>query len=355
MKRIYFTVGPSQVYPTLYKHLTKAVKTNILSLSHRGAEFKELFKNTTQGLKELLNIPTNFQIFFISSALESMERIIQSTTKKYSFHIITGSFGKAWANYAAQLGRKTSTVTFSNTDEINFDNLKIPEKAEIICITQNDTSTGIWIPVGEIIKLKKKYPEKLIAIDVVSSVPYVDIDFKTVDIAFFSVQKGFGLPAGLAVIIVGPKALAKTADLTAKKAMIDSYHSFKTLSEKSINLQTPETPNVLNIFLLNAVIGDMLKKGLKKIRQETDKKAEALYSFFENHKEYKPFVEQSKHRSPTTLVFDVKGQTDQIREKLAKYGYIVATGYGDNKLTHIRIANFPSHKLQDVKFLLKRI
>ncbi len=355
MKKIFFTVGPSQVYPTVYKHLNKGIKQDIFSLNHRGAEFKELFKSTTEGLKKLLNIPADFQIFFVSSALESMERVIQGCTHHYSFHIITGSFGKAWANYAGQLGRKVFTVTFGNTDEINFDNLKIPEKAEIICITQNDTSTGFWIPMQEIVKLKKKYPDKLVAIDIVSSVPYVDIDFKAVDIAFFSVQKGFGLPAGLGVLIVGPKALEKTEGLISKKAMIGSYHSFKNLSEKSINLQTPETPNVLNIFLLNAVIFDMLKKGLKKIRQEIDQKSLVLYKFFENHKQFEPFIKHPQFRSPTTAVFDVKGQTDKIRKKLAKYGYIVGAGYGDNKLNHIRIANFPVHTSTEVKQMLKYI
>lgn len=355
MKKIYFTVGPSQVYPTIYKHLNKSIEQDIFSLNHRGAGFKELFKSTTEGLKKLLNIPANFQIFFVSSALESMERITQSTCGKTSFHIITGAFGKAWANYASQLGKNVLTVNFDNTNEAKLSDLKIPEKAEIICITQNDTSTGFWIPMSEIIALKNKYPEKLIALDIVSSVPYVDIDFKYVDLAFFSVQKGFGLPAGLAVIIASPKALEKTETLIKKGVVVGGYHSFKNLSAKAEGFQTPETPNVLNIFLLNAVIGDMLKKGLKKIRQEIDQKSQSLYKFFENHKQFEPFIKYSEFRSPTTLVIDVKSQSEKLRKKLAKTGYIVGAGYGDNKLTHIRIANFPSHQLKDVKLLLKSI
>lgn len=353
MKKIFFTVGPSQAYTTLYKHLNQAIKEDIVSLNHRSQEFKTLFSYTTENLKKLLNIPSNYQIFFVSSALESMERILQGCVEKYSSHIISGSFGKSWANYAQQLGKNVTRIEFDQQSEIS--NLEIPKEAEIICITQNDTSTGIWIPMEDIYKLKKRYPEKLIAIDAVSSTPFVDVNYKYIDIMFFSVQKGFGLPAGLGIMIVNTKALDKTEQLIKKGVSIGSYHSLKNLSEKAKDLQTPETPNVLNIYLLNKVTKDMLRIGIDRIRQETDKKAKLLYDFFDNHKKYESFVKNLKFRSPTSLVFDVKEESEKLRKKLAKRGFIVGAGYGDNKLNHIRIANFPSHKLKDVRQMLKYI
>lgn len=353
MKKIYFTVGPSQVYPTIPKHLQNAIDEDILSLNHRGIEFKELFQSTTDNLKSLLNIPKDYQIFFVSSALESMEKTIQSTVENSSFHIVTGAFGKTWADFANQLGKKV--FKYEEIQNVNLENLEIPKQAELICITQNDTSTGIWIPMEDILKLKKKNPEKLIALDVVSSVPFVDIDFKTIDITFFSVQKGFGLPAGLGVIIVNPKALEKTEKLFNKGINIGSYHSFKNLSEKAIDYQTPETPNVLNIYLFNKVLKDMLKIGITKIRKETEQKAKLFYEFFDNHKKYNSFVKNPRFRSPTTLVFDVNGESEDLRKTLSKKGFIVGAGYGENKLNHLRIANFPSHGIEDVKNLLKNI
>lgn len=351
MKKIYFTVGPSQVFPTLSKHLNQAIKENIPSLNHRGDGFKTLYKSVDENLKKLLNIPQNYQIFFVSSALESMERTIQGLVEKNSFHITCGSFGKAWSKYASQLGKKISTYDLT-PDITDFPEIVAPENAEIICITQNDTSTGFWFPPKEIIRLKKCYPDKLVAIDVVSSVPYVELDFKYIDIAFFSVQKGFGLPAGLGVIIVSPKALEKSEQLLQKGVNIGSYHSLKNLSEKYLNWQTPETPDVLNIYLLDKVIKDMLKVGLEKIREGMDKKAKLMYDFFENHKIYEPFIKSSKFRSPTALIIDVKGESEKIRKRLSKNSFLVGAGYEDNKLNHIRIANFPSHMLKDVRQML---
>lgn len=355
MKKVFFTVGPSQIYPTVTKHLNIAIKQDVLSLNHRGQEFKDLYKEVTKNLKKLLNIPNNYQVFFVSSALECMERVISGCCQNASFHIITGAFGRAWAGYAKELGKSTYTFNVNLNEKIELDKINVPKEAEIICITQNDTSTGYWIPPKEITKLKQKYPYKLIAVDVVSSIPYVKLDYNFLDVVFFSVQKGMGLPPGLAVMIVNPQALQKTEILIKKRLITGSYHSLKRLSEKAVQLQTPETPNVLNIFLLNCVVKDMLKEKITKIRQDIDKKAQVLYSFFNKHQQFKPFITSIENQSPTTAVFDVKGKSETIRKKLAKAGFLIGAGYGDNKENHIRIANFPSHNLQDLLTMLKYI
>ncbi len=327
------------------------MELEISSISHRGKDFTKLYQDTTVNLKRLMNIPENYQIFFVSSALESMERIIQGTVQKNSFHIITGSFGNTWAKYAKQLGK--NVITYDVKDSL--ENIEVPASAEIICITQNDTSTGFWFPMEEIYSLKKKFPEKLIAIDIVSSVPFVEIDFRYVDIAFFSVQKGFGMPAGLGVMIVGPKMLEKAKSLLDKGVSIGSYHSLLNLSSKALKYQTPETPNVLGIYLLNQITMDMLKKGIKNIRQEITQKAKLIYAFFNNHSKYSTAIKTEKFLSPTTLVFDVNNDSEKIRKKLAKKGFLIGAGYGDNKASQIRIANFPTHTLKDVKLMLREI
>lgn len=158
-------------------------------------------------------------------------------------------------------------------------------------------------------------------------------------------QKGFGLPAGLSVLIVGANAIKKSSG---------TYHSFSSLSSFAEKNQTPETPNVLAIYLLGKVCCDMLKKGIKAIRKETDEKAEMLYNFAENNSIFKLFVKVEKFRSSTTIVFEVFDKTsDKIVSKLQRYGLIVGKGYGEFKEKHIRIANFPSHSMKDIKQLIK--
>ena len=94
MKKIFFTPGPSQLYPTVISHIKNALKKNIMSISHRGKRFEELYETCASGIKKLLNIPQDYHIFFVASGTEAMERSIQNCVLKYSFHFVNGSFSK---------------------------------------------------------------------------------------------------------------------------------------------------------------------------------------------------------------------------------------------------------------------
>ena len=199
MTNIYFTPGPSQLYPTVNTHIRQALKQDICSISHRGDLFKKIYKQAADGIRQLLSVPVTHEIAFLSSSLEAMERIIENMVIKKSFHVIDGAFSQKWYDMALSLGKKSSSTTFKPSKPVH--SLAFPKDTELICITHNDTSTGIMIPLPEIYRIKQKYPSIPIALDVVSSAPYAIINFEYIDIAFFR-AKGFGAPCRLGVLIV---------------------------------------------------------------------------------------------------------------------------------------------------------
>jgi phosphoserine aminotransferase len=354
MKKIFFTVGPSQLYPTVPNHIKKGLEDDIPSLSHRSQKFMDIYKSASDNLRKLLNIPPSHHIFFLGSALEGMERTILNTVCKKSLHFVNGSFSREFYQIAVDLKKNPERIDAPNGEGYSFESIKVPKDTELFCIVQNETSTGVSIPMEYIYTLKKNYPSVLIAIDVVSSIPYTTIDFSLIDIAIFSVQKGFGLPAGLGVLIVNERALEKADWIVSKGMSIGSYHSFQKLLEFEQKYQTRETPNIQNIYLLSKVTKDMLKVGIDKIRKDTEIKAALLYDYFEEHKTFGPYV-NDPYRSKTTLVIDVNGQSDSLVKKLSEKGFIIAKGYGKRKDRHIRIGNFPAHTLSQVKSLLQNI
>lgn len=357
--RTFFTVGPSQIFPTVSLHIEKAVKNDVLSMNHRGQEFKDLYKSTVDGLRKLLNVPDDYEIVFLSSALEAMERISMAMSHNDSFHILTGFFGKNWMGIAKDLSKSPANFKFFDWEQNlvtlkSLDQIKIPKESELVCITQNDTSVGFSIPMEEIYKLRQKYPKKLFALDVVSSVPYVDIEYKYLDAVFFSVQKGFGLPPGLSVLILSPKAIKQAQKKSQMKGYsIGSYHSLLKLVENSSKYQTTETPNVLGIYLLDAVVKDFLKIGISKLHSRLNRQAHMLYSFFSKPEYYSAFIEEEKYQSKTTPVFEINGGSDRIRKFAAEKGLILGAGYKDFKNRHIRIGNFPALTEKDFKNLTK--
>ena len=208
----------------------------------------------------------------------------------------------------------------------------------------------IWRPLYD---FRQQYPQALLSLDIVSSAPYPQIDWQQVDMAYFSVQKGMGLPAGLGVLIASPATLER-ADILAEHRSTGSYHRFASLKQKSDRYQTPATPNMLAIWLLGRVGQDMLDHGIDRIRKETEGKAYRLYAYAEQSPHLEAFVSTKGHRSTTVIVMEVTGGAAPLIAALAKRDLIVGAGYGKMKGRHIRIANFPTHSQEQVCHLIRQ-
>ena len=355
MRTIFFTPGPSELYPTVPAHFRNGLKKNIGSISHRSKAFQEIYQELSESLKKLLGIPSEYHTFVVGSGTEAMERTIQNCVENYSFHLVNGSFSKRFFTTAQELGKNPQKIEVPLGQGFDFSKIAVQKKTELICFTHNETSTGVMIPATQITNIAKKYPKILVSVDTVSSAPYVNLDYRLVDVVFFSVQKLFGLPAGLGIMIVSPRAMKKAKSLEKKRISIGSYHNFATLLQFAQKQQTPETPPVLEMYVLGKVIEDMIKVGINNLRNETERKAEMLYEFLDSCNSLSAFVKEQQFRSMTTIVVDIhKGKKD-VKKLLAERGCIVLGGYGPNKDTQIRIANYPAHSVQDIKYLIKQL
>lgn len=346
-----FTPGPSQLYFTVADHARQAFKENIPSISHRSKQFEQIVAETNSGLRQLLNIPATHHIFFTGSATEIWERIIQNLVEEKSFHLVNGSFSKRFYEIAIQLNKKPEKVEAKEGHGFD-ESISIPSSTELIAVTQNETSTGVSLPLETIYSYKAKNQKALIAVDAVSSLPFPDLDYTKLDSVFFSVQKGFGLPAGLGVWIVNDACVQKAEQLLAKGISIGSYHNIPGLKSNAAKNQTPETPNVLAIYLLNKVIQDFLMRGIVTLRRETEYKATILYQALEQHSLLSPVVKDKKFQSKTVIVADCQNHTERLTKFLQQRGLYPGDGYGPFKKTQLRFANFPAHSKEQYELLV---
>lgn len=348
--KINFTPGPSQLYFTVEDHVRKAFREGIPSLSHRSKAFEAISKETTEGLRTLLNIPADYHIVFTGSATEIWERVIQNLVEVHSHHLVNGAFSKKFYEIAGQLGKKP-TLTEVESGNGFESTISIPS-CELIAVTHNETSTGVSLSLDVLKNIKVNNPNALIAVDAVSSLPYPEIDYSIIDSAFFSVQKGFGLPAGLGVWIVNNRCLAKAEAMLSKGVSIGSYHSLPNLVANAQKNQTPETPNVLGIYLLGKVLNDMLRRGIQIIRKETEYKSAILYQTLNTNPYLKPFVQQESWKSKTVLVAESGDHTEKITQHLLAKGMLPGEGYGSAKTHQLRFANFPAHSKEQYEMLV---
>ena len=356
MKNTYFTPGPAELYPTFYEHLQQALNEQLGSISHRSKRFQELYRFTDEQLRTLLNIPDTHGIFFTGSASEVWERILLNCVEHESFHLINGSFSQKFCDYANALHKHTHVLEKPFGEGFDAAEVDVPDYAELVCLTHNETSSGVQMKPTEIHKLKRKYLKKLFCVDMVSSAPYPDLDFGLIDSAFFSVQKAFGMPAGLGVWIANEACLAKAEQLQKNDTLtIGAHNTLPMLWKNYKSFETPATPNVLYIYLLGKIAEDFNRIGIDTIRKQTEEKARMLYKFLESSDAYAPFVKQERHRSQTVVVATTQKPAADVIAAAKTANMIVGSGYGKFKGTQIRIANFPATSGEQISALISQL
>ena len=340
---ITFAPGPSKVYDALPQYMQDAYNQGILSANHRSNAFMHLYQETEQLMREKLHMPDDYKLLFTSSATENWEIISQSIVEKASFHIYSGSFGKKWFEYAKHIIPASNALKIEANQSVDVAGLEIGEEFDLIAITQNETANASQVPMSVIAEIGRKFPEKMIAVDTTSSMAGIELDFSLADIWYASVQKCFGLPAGLGMLIISPKAIEKTE----RKGEKGRYNSLSFMLENAAGYQTHYTPNVFGIYLLNRVLKDM--EEIHHVDTRIRSRMRKLENCIAQTSKFRMLVDNVQTRSSTVMA--VAGNEELIsavKKAAEKEGMQLGSGYGPLKPTSFRIANFPA--ITDAEF-----
>jgi phosphoserine aminotransferase len=355
MKQTFFTAGPSQIHSNYIAYHQEAINLNYGSLNHRSEEFRKIYQHTDEQLRALLNLTASHQIYFAGSATEIWERIILNLVEEHSFHFVNGSFSQRFFEFSELLGKKATSIKAEHGQGFDVTNSIIPSNTELICTTQNETSSGVCMPSSDLVALKKQHPNTLLCTDLVSIAPITNIDYRFIDASFFSVQKAFGMPPGLGVWIVNEACLSKAENLQSKKIVQGAHHRLMSYAKNYAQWETPSTPNVVAIYILGKIAEEMNEKGMKHIQSEIKSKAELVYAFAQQSAQFEIVVKEKKHQSESVIVLKCKDDSSSIISSLKADGMHVSSGYGPYNKSEIRIANFPSTTINDIHKLIQAL
>ncbi|SHN20469.1 phosphoserine aminotransferase apoenzyme [Cyclobacterium lianum] len=332
-----FAPGPSKVFDRLPEYFQDAYRQGILSANHRSAVFMDLYRETESLFKEKLDVPSDYKLLFTSSATENWEIISQSLVEQASFHIFSGSFGKKWFDFAQNIIPETASLKLDKNTVLEVADLAVSDAFDFIAVTQNETSNATQVSNQIIADLAEKYPGKMLAVDTTSSMGGIYLDFRLADVWYASVQKCFGLPAGLGLLVLSPRAIAKAKS----KGEYGRYNSLNFMLENAANYQTHYTPNVLGIYLLYRVLQDM--PPIQEVQEKTEKRMQALEKLVDQSAKLAFLVTNPAARSRTVLgVGGEEAFIKSIKAAAEAQGMQMGSGYGPLKPTSFRIANFPA-------------
>ena len=345
---ISFYPGPSRVHNEIPDYVKDAYGKGMLSINHRSDEFMKISEKAITLLKDKLVIPHDYTIFYTTSATECWEIIAQSVITSASFHFFNGAFGKKWYEYTHRICAGASGFSFDQNEAIAVKKMRLPKESGVICLTQNETSNGTQVSDDTLQAIRTRYPQHIIAVDATSSMAGIALDFQLADIWFASVQKCFGLPAGLGLMICSPAAMQKVKEAGERS----HYNSLLFMSEMMEKWQTPFTPNVLNIYLLMRVMEH--SKPIVEVQRKIEERFRQWVDVLEEKQSLRHLIDNEEVRSLTVIpVKASESLVASIKSRAKKNGFLLGEGYGDLRASTFRIANFPAIRKKEIQALIE--
>lgn len=330
--------GPSKLHGSIKNCLSHL--PDVVTMNHRSDLFMNLYRSVKSKLFKKLHIPTDYELAFVSSATECWEIVGQSYTDLPFLHVSNGAFGDKWKSVSDSTGRDSQIISFGIND---LPEVKVIQKT-MICLTHCETSNGTYIPNYLLSSIKRNNKDSLIALDATASLGGIHINFADVDITFASVQKCLGLPAGMGLLILSPKAIEEARRVGNKM----HYNSISNIVNNAEKFQTTHTPNILSVYLLNnllSILEDTIEAEMK-LRNRLSK----IQTFYnpkfvaENQEVLSPTVMAIQHDDPAVVI-----------DACYKDCIVIGKGYGDWKNNTFRLANFPAHNLDELDQAFKII
>jgi phosphoserine aminotransferase len=248
-----------------------------MEISHRSKHFAPILEGAISGIRELLDIPENYQILFLQGGASLQFSMIPLNFLKKdetADYVVTGAWGKKAVKEAVRCGNVN--VVFS-TAESGFksiptqDELNFSETANYVHYTSNETIEGVEF------KYDLDGNGIPIVCDMSSNILSKPIDVEKYALIYAGAQKNIG-PSGVTLVIIRDDLVEKVPP---------NQHSMLDYRALAANNSMLNTPNTWGIYIINLVC-QWLKEngGLEAMEKKNEEKAKILYDAIDDSDGY---------------------------------------------------------------------
>jgi alanine-glyoxylate transaminase/serine-glyoxylate transaminase/serine-pyruvate transaminase len=261
-----FVPGPTNVPDVVRRAL------DIPMEDHRAPDLPRFTLPLFADLKRVFKTVSGQVFLFPASGTGAWEAAITNTLNEGDVVLAArfGQFSHLWIDMCQRMGLQVEVVECEwGTGvpvEIFAERLAADKghRIKAVLTTQNETATGVQSDIAGVRRaLDAAGHPALLFMDGVSSIGSVDfrMDDWGVDLAVSGSQKGFMLPAGLAIMAASQKALA----LQDKARMRRCYFDFKDMIATNATGYFPYTPPMSMLRGLRVALDRMFDEGLENI------------------------------------------------------------------------------------------
>ena len=261
-----FIPGPTNI-PERLRHAV-----NVPTIDHRSASFGAIFAPLFPGVKRVFKMTKGEVFFFPATGTAGWEAALTNTLSPGDKVLACrhGMFSQRWIDMCQRHGLDVQVLTapwgagapaaeFQAALEADADH-----EIKAVLVTHNETATGVRSDVGAIRRAMDaaRHPA-LLMVDGVSSIASMDfrMDDWGVDLAVTGSQKGFMLPAGLAIVGASPKAIAAMERAKLPRTFLD----FRDMLNTNPKGGFPYTPPVGLLYGLGEALRMIEEEGLETV------------------------------------------------------------------------------------------
>ncbi|MBR0335955.1 MAG: 3-phosphoserine/phosphohydroxythreonine transaminase [Alistipes sp.] len=310
MKKHNFSAGPSILPEIAYQNAAKAILDfngtglSILSISHRTKDFEDVLASAQSLMRELLNIPENYHIYFVGGgASTQFFHIPANFLGKKAGYVNTG----VWTKKAIKEAKLYGEVEIvASSEDRNFcyipKGFEIPEDIDYLYICTNNTIYGTEF------KCDIDSPVPVIA-DMSSDILSRPIDVSKYAVIYGGAQKNLA-PAGVSFVIIRDDMLQK---------VVRPLPTMMNVNTHVENNSMFNTPPVFPIFVMNETL-KWIKSigGVEAMYKMNVEKAKILYDEIERNSLFRPTVDEAD-RSLMNICFVMAEGKEELAADFLKF------------------------------------
>ncbi|MEM6466510.1 MAG: L-aspartate--glyoxylate aminotransferase BhcA [Pseudomonadota bacterium] len=261
-----FIPGPTNIPESLRK------ACDMPTVDHRSKLFGEILHPARAGVQAVMKSSVAEVFIFPSTGTGGWETAITNTLSAGDGVLAArnGMFSHKWIDMCQRHGLDVTVVETTwgeGLDAARYEEVLTADtshKIKAVLATHNETATGVRSNIAAVRAAldAAKHPA-LLLVDGVSSIGSMNFEFDAwgVDVAVTGSQKGFMLPAGLAIVGFSPKAMAAIDGAGLHRTFFD----VRDMANGYANSAYPYTPSVGMLNGLKQACDMLLEEGLEQV------------------------------------------------------------------------------------------
>jgi len=274
MEKLLLIPGPSPVHPRIIRSLSQP------TVSHVGPEMAEELPATLANLKKTVFCDRGEAFAIAGAGTLAMEMALLNTVDRGERVLILsqGYFGNRMAEICAAFGIDHDVITGGPGAAVlpgELERAAAADMCSVVVATHVDTQTGVCAPIreyGEILKGRGK----IYIVDGVCATGGIEERMEDwgIGVVFTAAQKCFGVPPGLAILVLSEQAIEKRRSLKSVPAYYsDLLRWLPIMKDPTRYFSTPCVNEIRALYESTLIV---LEEGLEQRFQRHARAARAI-------------------------------------------------------------------------------